>query len=75
MSKGSEHVLLTNAFVYEKEVQELDPPASRYDTKLGYWLWTDGEREQVLVNSSNPAKPLAATKKADRETGEDQKRK
>lgn len=64
------HFLGQRAFIYEPQ-QAKDPEGSKYDAKLGAWLW--GLDKEFLVKSTNPFRPRPTTKKQDMETGEDQK--
>ncbi|MDE0356210.1 MAG: hypothetical protein OXN92_00500 [Gammaproteobacteria bacterium] len=64
-----EHVLLAKARAYARESIDLRPADSDYDLVVGAWiLRPSGE---LLVESADPKPPR--TKKADVETGEDQK--
>lgn len=51
----------------------MTPNGCRYDFANGGWMRKEGNTEVFLVKSCDPNKPLAGTKKADLETGEDQK--
>lgn len=68
--KGN-HLLLSRAFTYPTRERLEGPEDSRYDARLGAWLW--GPDGDVLVRSANRDKPRPGTKKFDIETGEDMK--
>lgn len=71
--KPDAHPFLRLAHWYNDTPQRRSPEGCTYDIEKGYWwIWEDGTRIP-LVLSSNPARPRPETKKADRETGEDQK--
>lgn len=67
------HILLEKAKLFSQEKKNLDPLDCKYDYKQGVWLMGELGEEIALVRSKNPNKPISGTKKADRETGEDQK--
>ncbi|MBX0358482.1 hypothetical protein [Halobacillus sp. Nhm2S1] len=67
------HLLLKKAFIFKDERQDLSPSGCFYDFEKGAWLKQEDNGYEFLVNSNDPNKPIAGTKKADRETGEDQK--
>lgn len=67
------HILLKKAFVFEQEKKNLDPIGCTYDIKKGVWVMEEFGKEVVLIRSQSPNKPTTGTKKADVETGEDQK--
>ena len=66
---GSEHLLLAVAQTYPVSSLELAPPDCHYSLVDGAWI-LDGQ-ETLLADT--PGRSMAATKKADNETGEDQK--
>ena len=71
---GDELHLLIGRAVMSPSVTE--PPrleGCRYDFLKGMWMIEEGQDEVILVRSGDPKKPTPMTKKADRETGEDQK--
>lgn len=68
-----EHILLKKAFIFENENKNLDPAGSTYNALLGAWTKEEDGKEVILVHSDDPDKPETGTKKADVETGEDQK--
>ena len=63
------HLLLELAKTYPKGTQDLTPPGCRYDVLQGAWLLNSVGT--LLVESDE--RPPPKTKKADMETGEDQK--
>lgn len=64
-----QHVLLAKARAYPRQAVDLRPADSDYDLLAGAWVHrTSGG---LLVESTDPKPPR--TKKADVETGEDQK--
>jgi hypothetical protein len=67
------HILLEKAKVFEQEKKNLDPLGCTYDIEKGVWLIEESGEKIALVRSQNPNKPISGTKKADVETGEDQK--
>ena len=64
-----QHLLLTAAKSYPVAHQDLAPPNCRYSLSEGAWIVRDAG--SLLVET--PGHPMPATKKADLETGEDQK--
>ncbi len=62
------HIFLDNIFEYEPKKDKGNLTNYKYDSKSGYWVNKLG---QACISLSNFAKPR--TKKADIETGEDQK--
>lgn len=63
------NIIIDNLVLYDKkDVSQIDN--SKYDEKLGLWLWNDGE---ILVKSRDSKCPIRASKKKDIETGEDLK--
>lgn len=73
MSNNESHILIKKAFVYSKERKPLEPKGCYYDFMNGGWMRREEDKEVFLVKSKDPNKPLGGTKKADLETGEDQK--
>lgn len=73
MNAKNMHLLVDRAFRYPAEAPDPRPEGCRYDRKTGAWMMNEDGREVMLVTSTDPRKPLRGTKKADRETGEDQK--
>jgi len=73
MSLNSEHPLLKHAFVYSPGRGPTDPAGARYDIAKGFWIVLENGQDIPLVYSTDPKRPQPSTKKADRETGEDQK--
>ncbi len=65
----SQHVLLQNAHRYDVLQGSLVPEDCTYNHAGGYWMYN--ATGQPMMEGPNPKPP--ATKKADRETGEDQK--
>lgn len=64
-----QNIIIDNLVLYDKkDVSQIEN--SKYDEKLGLWLWNDGE---VLVKSRDSNCPIRASKKKDIETGEDLK--
>ena len=63
------HLLLELAKTYPKFTGDLTPQGCRYDVLQGAWLLDS--LGTLLVESDDPSPPK--TKKADMETGEDQK--
>jgi hypothetical protein len=70
-SVSSEHFLVRHARRYPIVDRSLAPTDCTYDPKLGAWV-TEATGE-IYVNSPDPARRPPGTKKADLETGEDQK--
>lgn len=64
-----EHFLLEKTFRYPDPKVDPTPKNCTYDTKKGYWIKNDTSEAMMLSN--DPHRPQS--KKADRETGEDQK--
>ncbi len=64
-----QHVLLAKARAYPHEPIDLRPADAEYDLLAGAWI--NRRSGGLLVESANPGPPR--TKKADVETGEDQK--
>lgn len=64
-----EHILLEKAFRYPKPTLDPTPANCTYERVRGYWINNDTGEPMML--SDDPLRPQ--TKKADRETGEDQK--
>jgi len=73
MNKKENHILLEKAFVYSKQRKPLEPKGCYYNFMNGGWMKREEGREVFLVKSKDPNRSLAGTKKADLETGEDQK--
>jgi len=68
--ESKKHILLKYATTYDIPRNiSLAPENCHYDRKIGAWVVS--ESGVLLVNS--PDKPKPVTKKADIETGEDQK--
>lgn len=67
------HLLLEKAFIFKERKQDQSPIGCTYDFDKGAWLKPEDNNLVFLVRSTDPNKPIAGTKKADRETGEDQK--
>ena len=63
------HLLLAMAKTYPALPLDLTPPGCRYDLVEGAWILDD--LGSLLADT--PGRPMPATKKADNETGEDQK--
>ena len=64
-----QHVLLAKARTYAREPLDLRPDGCDYDLVAGAWVHRSSGG--LLVESTDPKPPR--TKKADVETGEDQK--
>jgi hypothetical protein len=64
-----EHILLEKTFRYPKSKDDLVPQNCTYNTKKGYWIKND--TAEVMMLSNDRHRPMS--KKADIETGEDQK--
>lgn len=64
-----QHLLLATAKSYRVSNQDLAPPNCHYSISEGAWIVQDAG--SLLVET--PGRPMPATKKADLETGEDQK--
>jgi len=73
MNNKGDHILIEKAFIYPKERKHLEPKGCHYDFINGGWMRREKNKDIFLVKSKDPNKPLAGTKKADLETGEDQK--
>lgn len=65
----NKHLLLEEAFIYKRNKVNSNFEDCHFDGKKGYWV-TNDQLEPCILSSSF-AKPR--TKKADAETGEDQK--
>lgn len=63
------HILLEKAYTYENIPKKLTPEGCFYDRNSGLWRVTD--TKEVMMVGNYALKPQ--TKKADIETGEDQK--
>ena len=63
------HLLLAMAKTYPVSAPDLNPPGCHYSLAEGAWILDD--TGSLLADS--PVRPMAATKKMDTETGEDQK--
>lgn len=63
------HILIEKAYKYKDSSNSLIMGKCSYDIKNGYWIIN--KANEILMLSDKPIKPM--TKKADRETGEDQK--
>jgi hypothetical protein len=68
-AEGPEHLLLAIAKSYPAPARDLTPPNCEYSLTEGAWILQDADTLLVEV----PGHPMQATKKADLETGEDQK--
>ncbi|MCZ0871257.1 hypothetical protein [Peribacillus sp. AS_2] len=68
-SKEQKHLLIQKAFIYEKPRQKPELNDYVFLDKSGYWI--DKKDSQPYVLDTKRPKPR--TKKADVETGEDQK--
>ncbi len=64
-----QHILLEKAFCYPEPSEIAMPQNCTFVDKKGYW--EDNLTGEIMMLSDNPRRPQ--TKKADRETGEDQK--
>ena len=68
-----QHLLIEKAFFYP--IKEIIPQKEllncTFDIKKGYWIILNELKAPLIFD---PAKPRQASKKNDRETGEDQKR-
>ena len=64
-----QHLLLVTAKSYPVSAQDLAPPNCLYSLSKGAWILQDVGSLLVEI----PGRPMPATKKADLETGEDQK--
>ena len=65
----AQHLLLAMAKKYPVLPLDLAPPDCHYDLAQGAWVLDD--LGSLLADT--PGRPMPATKKADNETGEDQK--
>lgn len=70
MNKSTPHILLKYAKTYERFSGSLAPEGCEYNFQIGGWVLI--ESNQLVVESADPPKP-PQSKKADIETGEDQK--
>ncbi|MTV47890.1 hypothetical protein GJ688_02690 [Heliobacillus mobilis] len=73
MSVARNHLLLDKAFKFHEKKGARDPQGCTYDFSKGAWMKEENGLLITLVRSQDPNKPIAGTKKADVETGEDQK--
>lgn len=73
MSEAGKHILLDKAHIFDEKRESMDPKGYRYDLKIGAWVKKGAEGLGILVRSDEPNRPMMGTKKADLETGEDQK--
>jgi hypothetical protein len=64
----SQHILIKKAFTYPIKDNTPDMMGCSYDSEKGYWI---SQFNTPIIFDSSIEKP--STKKADRETGEDQK--
>ena len=64
-----EHILLEKTFRYAEPKVDPRPQNCTYNTIKGYWI--NNNTAEVMMLSNDPRRPQ--TKKADIETGEDQK--
>ena len=64
-----QHFILKNAHRYDEAVSNLKPQGATYNYIAGYWI--DDNSGNAVVTSDGFKR--ITTKKADRETGEDQK--
>ena len=69
MVNNKKHILLKYATTYKRFTGSLAPVGCHYDSYIGAWIVSNTGK--LLVETSNP--PTPTTKKADIETGEDQK--
>jgi hypothetical protein len=65
------HILVRKAFVYPGARQPKAPDGCHYEPQAGAWFINS--TSEALVASKDPRKPRPTTKKADVETGEDNK--
>ena len=65
----SKHILIEKAFVYQKGDEKVIDEGYVYDNLRGYWVKKGSDKPAVFEPSFSGPK----TKKADVETGEDQK--
>lgn len=66
------HILLEKSFKYKEQMKDREDKLDlicKYNREKGYWVLRDSN--EPLMKSNLSLKPM--TKKADRETGEDQK--
>lgn len=63
------HILLEKTFCYSEPKAISVPQNCIYDAKKGYWI--DNDTAKAMMLSNDPRRPQS--KKADIETGEDQK--
>ncbi|MEK3820320.1 hypothetical protein MKY20_14735 [Cytobacillus sp. FSL W8-0315] len=68
-NKEQKHLLIQKAFIYDKPRKKPELKEYTFLNKAGYWI--DKQDSQPYVLDSKRPKPQ--TKKADVETGEDQK--
>ncbi|MCM8762805.1 MAG: hypothetical protein NC938_06430 [Candidatus Omnitrophica bacterium] len=73
MKERSSHILIEKAYIYSQKRRSLQPDGCHYDFENGGWMRREENEEVFLVKSKDINKPMAGTKKADLETGEDQK--
>ena len=66
---SAKHILIEKAFVYKKRRENFEYGNYIYDYLLGYWIKKDNGKPAVY----DPEFSGPKTKKADIETGEDQK--
>ena len=64
------HILLAHARTYDRGDIELAPPSCDYDIRIGAWIVKESG-DLLVASPEHPHPPQ--TKKADVETGEDQK--
>ena len=64
------HLLIDKAVLFKYRLIK-DPLNCEYNTIIGTWLWGNGK--SFLVKSEKKDRPIAGSKKADIETGEDLK--
>jgi hypothetical protein len=66
-----QHILLERAFVYNQSHKLTKPKGYVYDDVRGAWV--NSGTVELMVESKDTERPKPRTKKADIETGEDQK--
>ena len=64
-----QHILLEKAYCYPEPTQILPPQDCTFAEKSGYWV--NNSTGEIMMLSNDPRRPQS--KKADIETGEDQK--
>jgi len=66
---NTKHILIEKAFIYKKKQKKFKNKNYIYNHSLGYWIQKNNKKPAIYDTEF----PVSMTKKADIETGEDQK--